>query len=388
MTADAVIDGLYLHVPFCLGKCDYCAFYSVPHDPAAVDRYIEAIQTEHAAALAAYPSLASVRTIYIGGGTPTVLSIRQLESLAALLSCRAALPPATVGEWTVEANPGTVDLGKLQALRRAGVNRLSLGIQFLDDTVLKSLGRLHTVADAVAAWDWAGRAGFGNRGLDLIACIPGVSLARWKRVLREAVQMEPSHVSVYALTGEEGTRLAARLRARAVRPLADSAQLAMLHAAESILGAAGYRHYEISNYAKPGFECRHNLSCWRSENYIGLGCAAASRVGARRWTNRSDLQAYLAGVAASGLPPREEEALTPRTDAAERLVFGLRVDEGVDLDGILTVTGLRNDPSAGEWRHRLAALEAAGLVRRADQRWTLTPRGRDLADHVAVELMP
>ena len=386
MTCPADIEGLYLHVPFCAGKCEYCAFYSVPYSQETASEYLAAAGLEFDRALRRYPALASTGTVYFGGGTPTILGLDQLETLVDMF--RDRLATHSVIEWTVEANPGTVDARKLGVLRNGGVNRISLGVQFFDDSVLAALGRLHTVADIRAARRQIEKAGFDNWGLDLIACIPGVALSEWERTVRTAAEWEPRHVSVYALTSEEGTKLQARIRDRSVRPLDDEDQLAMLRVAEETLESAGFRRYEISNYAKPGFECRHNLSCWRGCNYIGLGCAAASRVGGRRWTNGADVPAYIDAVRAGDDPPRDEEILTPATDVAERLVFGLRMAEGVDLDAILRDAAWKDAGGIARWKRDLDRLAADGLVARAGNRWMLTSRGRELADHVAVELMP
>jgi len=386
VTSPTAIDGLYVHVPFCAGKCDYCAFYSVPYRPEFAAEYLAALEKEFLHASSLHPGLAAARTVYFGGGTPTILALPQIESLLEMSRGRLDFP--RVDEWTVEANPGTVDGPKLKALRAGGANRISLGAQFFDDAVLASLGRRHNVADIRQARREIGKAGFENWGLDLIACIPGVDLALWKRTVRAAVALEPRHVSVYALTEEEGTKLQARIVSHAVRPLDDDAQLAMLRAAEETLESAGYRRYEISNYAKPGFECQHNVACWRGRNYVGLGCAAASRVGNRRWTNKPDVDAYLASLNADSLQvPRDEEILTPELDATERIVFGLRMAEGVDLDLIVSEAKLRDAGTIERWRREFARLGSEGLLRRTGDRWSLTPRGRELADHVAVELM-
>jgi oxygen-independent coproporphyrinogen-3 oxidase len=243
------------------------------------------------------------------------------------------------------------------------------------------------VADTRAAVTAIHAAGIENWGLDLIACVPGVSRVQWTRTLEEALELDPRHASVYALTNEEGSALARRVAAGSVHLMEDDEQLAMLECAEQTLGAAGLARYEISNYARPGYECLHNLSCWRGGNYLGLGCAAASRVGARRWTNAPDLKRYSESLCAGRLPPREEEDLSPSTDGLERLVFGLRMAEGVSLEDVLRVTGLVGSPAASSWARTLEKFRGEGLLLHTNDRWTLTARGRELADHVAVELV-
>jgi oxygen-independent coproporphyrinogen-3 oxidase len=370
------IEGLYVHVPFCDGKCHYCAFYSVPYSREKGAAWLAALKREAEAARSEFGPFA-FSTVFLGGGTPTILPMDQLEELLDLIRCTLGAGDSVV-EWTSEANPGSVDTDKLKVMKSAGVNRISLGAQAFDDGVLRQLGRRHSVKDIYTAVEAIKSAGFTNWGLDLIACVPGVSLEAWRESLRAAVALEPAHVSVYALTRDEGTRLDRDHLAL----LDDEEQLRMLELAEEVLGVAGLSRYEISNYARPGFECRHNLSCWRGENYVGLGCAASSRVGSRRWTNAADFESYLT------VDAREEEVLTPRNDLVERLVFGLRMTEGVDVEALLAACGLARSPLEAGLRKTLARLEGERLMVLEEGRWRLTPRGRDLADHVAVELMP
>ncbi|MBU1856095.1 MAG: radical SAM family heme chaperone HemW, partial [Verrucomicrobia bacterium] len=292
LCADRGTTGLYVHVPFCDGKCAYCAFYSVGYKPALADRYLNSLECELAASLPLAPE-----TIYIGGGTPSVLSARQIDRLCRLLQTQ--VDTCRLVEWSVEINPGSVDAEKAAVLAAAGVNRVSLGAQSFDDRILKTLGRRHSAADTVKAVTILRAAGIANIGLDLIACVPGCARALWRKTLRQAVALAPKHVSVYALTNEEGTRLNRLLGQGSAALLSDEAQLAMLDLAETELiqaesgqaesgqaglGLAGFERYEISNYARSGFKCRHNVACWRGEQYVGLGPAAASHVGLKRWT--------------------------------------------------------------------------------------------------------
>jgi oxygen-independent coproporphyrinogen-3 oxidase len=385
MRASSEIEGLYVHLPFCDGKCGYCAFYSVAGRAEAIDAYLVALEAELALRCREFPGLAP-RTLYIGGGTPTLLSGEQLTRLCALLARRLDL--RRVEEWTSEANPGTVDDAQLAVLKAAGVNRISLGVQSLDDAVLARLGRRHTAAQAREACQRIRRAGFRNWSVDLIACVPGVTPRQWGETLRAALALGPPHLSVYALTREEGSRLDGQVRAGAVHLLDDEAQLRQLHTAERVLCAGGMVRYEISNYARTGCACRHNVSCWEGKGYLGVGCAASSYANHTRWTNAADLDAYLAALGAGLLPPREIEALSPETEALERMVFGLRQATGVRPALILAETGLAGAPLEAHWADTLGRLRAEGLIRRSGACWQLTSRGRDLADHVAVELMP
>ncbi len=373
--------GLYLHVPFCDGKCRYCAFYSIRYDAALARRWLSALRSEYALFKTGCKA-PRFRTVYIGGGTPTMLEPSQLEELVTWV--RSLLPAGGVEEWSVEANPGSVTLEKLRVLRRAGVNRLSIGAQAFDKARLKILGRRHEpadIADAVAA---ARAAGFANVGLDLIAGGPACGARSWRRTLDAAMELKPEHVSVYALTVEEGTALARAVKRRVTR-VSEAAVTARLHEAQKALETAGFERYEISNYARPGFACRHNLACWRGERYLGLGPAAASHVGLERWTNAPDLSDYFRLLEKGRESRRERETLTPGTKAVERLVFGLRMAEGVNLDEALEEGGRELRAS---WERQLGELTRKGLVTRDNARWKLTRKGMDFADAVAVELMP
>lgn len=395
------IDGLYVHVPFCDGKCHYCAFYSVPYTRELGQAWLAAVKHERDQALVQYGRL-PLTSIFMGGGTPTILPLDQLEELLALLRGASMAPPLHLKrtgnsilsegatpvmpdelEWTSEANPGSLTAESVGLMKAYGVNRISLGVQAMNDAVLNQLGRRHSLSDIYAAVAVIQASGITNWGVDLIACIPGVSEAAWCATLESAIRMGPKHVSVYALTREEGTRLNHDCEAGVVALMDDEAQLRMLDLAEALLREAGFNRYEISNYARPGFECRHNLSCWRGENYLGLGCAAASRFGNQRWTNHANLKPYIDGVNL-----QDRETLTPITDAVERLVFGMRVSEGVDLTDILQITGLIGTIQSDRWAHTLKRLGEESLVECQAGRWRLTSRGRALADYVAVELMP
>lgn len=379
------VAGLYVHVPFCDGKCDYCAFYSVRYCPDLGDRLLAAAGAELAAARVKADDLRP-ETLYFGGGTPTVLSADQLDRLCRLVT--RGIASDRLKEWTVEVNPGTVTPRKLEVMAGAGVNRISVGAQSFDDAALRRLGRRHSARHIAETVRRLRGAGMENFGLDLIAGVPGVSMARWEADLERALSLGPRHISVYALTTEEGSALSRRVAMGEVTLPDEKSQLVFLDNAERRLTAAGFKRYEISNYALPGFECRHNLSAWRGEEYIGIGPAAASHVGERRWTNSADVESYIRALEGGGPPPRESEQLTPLTKAVELLVFGLRMAEGVDLGAILRRMGLEGSPQAERWAGTLADLEARGLALRRGERWSLTARGRNLADAIAVDLMP
>jgi oxygen-independent coproporphyrinogen III oxidase len=363
------VGGVYVHVPFCDGKCRYCAFYSAPYSESLADRFLAALEKELESTRSCAPA-----TLYIGGGTPSVLSPSQLRRLCAALGKNFDL--SRVKEWTVEINPGSLNAIRLEILARAGVNRFSLGAQAFDERVLQLLGRRHSVRDIFEAVDLLRSAAITNFSLDLIACVPGLDSAIWKKTLKQALALAPAHISVYALSAEEGTRLYQIIDRGAMALLNEEEQAQALDLAQKMLEASGYARYEISNYARPGCECRHNLAYWRGADFLGFGPAATSTVGLRRWTDRADLAGYLEALENEQDPPREMEELTHALKKLERVIFGLRLREGVPAELALP------------YARQLRELCEAGLVVRQDNRWRLTARGRNLADYVARELLP
>lgn len=302
--------------------------------------YVEAVLTELASAPPLQP-----KTVFIGGGTPSLLPVPLWERML------KALPrPAT--EWTIECNPATVDASKARLWLSAGVNRLSLGVQSFDDNVLGMLGRVHTAQQAVDTYRLLRDTGFGNLNLDLMFGLPGQTLAQWHETLTKAIALQPEHISTYCLTVEEDTEF---YRRGHLQP-DDEQNVAQYELTIETLAAAGYRHYEISNFAKPGRECAHNLAYWQGKDYLGLGPSAVSTVGLRRWTNGG-----------------EEEQLSEQIKRSERIAFGLRM-----LDGI---------PAGLVKGYDVSRLLAAGLVQWRDDQLQLTRRGLRFADEVAAEFV-
>jgi oxygen-independent coproporphyrinogen-3 oxidase len=374
---------IYVHVPFCDGKCGYCAFYSVRHTERGAAHYLTALSHELALRLSAPTGRPRPATLYIGGGTPTVLSARHLEKLCRLLARRFDL--SGLDEWTVEANPGTLDGDKLAVLKTAGVTRISLGVQSFHDGALRAAGRRHTAADVSAAVRSIRGAFFHSLGFDLIAGLPGVSAADWAATLDRAIALHPDHLSVYGLTLERGTPLAFSADAGHWRPATDAAMLGALHIAARALRRAGYRRYEVSNYARHEHECRHNLAFWRGADYIGFGPSASSRDGCRRWANAEDLAGYIAALHGGRLPPRRERTVSRRNDAIERRLFGFRTAEGVCLADAFGELGARGTALRARWSATAERLRAESLLSVAGDRWRLTARGWPVADHVIRE---
>ena len=375
---------LYVHVPFCDGKCHYCGFYSVMAEPRLTALYHGLPACELTQALTAHPRIArdAIQTVYMGGGTPALLGADGLKRLTDSLS--AVLPLDAVEEWTVELNPASVAPGLLAALHDLGVNRLSIGVQSFNDDTLARVGRRHNAQTALRAIRLAQDAGFENTGIDLIAGLPGVTPEEWQETLERSVSLGLVHLSVYALSLEPGTVLSRQAAAGLVIP-DDEAQLAALAQAESVLNQAGFARYEISNYALPGFECLHNLGVWHGNDFIGLGPAAASRVGRMRWTNEEDLADYIEALAENREPPRTCETLDETDDAMERAVFALRLHEGIDPFEVAA----RFSALAGRaelWEERLERLARQGIAERGGRRWRLTSRGREVCDAAIREL--
>lgn len=374
--------GVYIHIPFCRQKCHYCDFNSYPGMEGLFVPYVEALGREMAL-VGQHVGPLRAETLYIGGGTPTVLPPALLARVIAL--CKEHIPWRKGAEVTVEANPGTVDAPYLEKLLSLGVQRLSLGAQSFHDDELALLGRIHRASDVADAVQDARRAGFRNINLDLIYGLPGQTLDRWHRSLEEAISLEPEHISLYALTLEEHTPLARRIAQGELPPPDDDAAADMYILAEEALASAGYHHYEISNWAKPGFQCRHNLRYWRNLPYIGLGAGAHSWWGSRRWHNVAHPAAYIRRLestpSASPFPsPAAEggEAIDLRTEMAETVILGLRlVEEGVRFTDFTARFGRDLREVYGPQIQELVEL---GLLEVYHQGIRLTTRGRLLGN--------
>jgi putative oxygen-independent coproporphyrinogen III oxidase len=361
--------GLYVHIPFCLTRCGYCDFNTYAGLDHLAGAYADALRAE--AALAAPPWRGvPFASLFFGGGTPTTLSADRLAAL--LEEMRDSFEVALDAEITSEANPDTVDKAFLTALLEGGIGRLSIGVQSFDPAVLGALERIHSPESARRAFAAARAAGFANVNLDLIYGADGETLGSWERTLAEAVALGPEHLSCYALTIEPATPLGRKVAAGLVPAPDADLQADMYEAACGALTAAGYLHYEVSNWARPGFECLHNRGYWEDRPYLGLGAGAHSYRDGRRWWNVRPPQHYLAEVAAGRLPIGGEERLAGEERRLERLLLGLRTTAGV--------------PIAWVDRGRAAAYADEGLAERRDGRVRLTEQGMLLANDLVLEL--
>ena len=369
--------GIYVHVPFCVRKCGYCDFYSVAGGEEERDRYPGLVEREMDLLLRTFPGEAGVPadTVYIGGGTPTVLGPERLTRILAAI--RSRFPVTEGAEITSEANPGTVTGDDFARLREGGFNRVSLGVQSFRPQTLAALGRIHSVEDVRAAYRDARRAGFSSVGIDLIFGNPGQSEGEWQEDLDRAVTFLPEHVSAYALTPEPGTPIDAAIGAGAIALPDDDGVARMYAATRETLRAAGYRHYEISNFSRPGKECRHNLKYWRRDGYLGLGPSAhgllfpgESAPFGLRTANPPSLSDYVRALD-EGRPPWGSTLACGMEDAwKESLIFGLRMEEGVSPSSIEK----RNGPPPEPVRGAVEKLIGSGVLLREGDRLRLPER--------------
>jgi oxygen-independent coproporphyrinogen-3 oxidase len=375
--------GLYVHIPFCVRKCGYCNFLSVARPGGdLVERYLRGLALE----LEAFPGGKGrpVDTLYVGGGTPTLLDEGQLDFLFGAI--RSAVSLDGDAEITVEANPGTIDKGKADRLRELGVNRVSLGVQSFDDGLLHRLGRIHDAAGAREAFGILRGAGFGNVSIDLIYGLPGQTLSRWGRDMEEALALRPEHLSLYGLTVEEGTPLAGEQRAGKLNLPGESETANLYLRADSLADEAGYDHYEISSWSLPGRQSRHNLGCWGMRDYYGAGAGAHSfrhAPEAVRSGNVEDVAEYLRRVEAGDRPEAFRERLPDKTLAGETLMLGLRLREGVDRGSFSEEFGA--DP-VDLFPEALSLAAEKGWLERGADRLRLTVEGMLFSDEIFIRL--
>ena len=376
-----VIRHLYVHFPFCARICPYCAFYKTRGNATEVARFCEALARELEHQGTAPPSKSPRRsrerrfslipsTIYFGGGTPTALTTSQLEFIVSAFHERLDL--SELKEWTIEANPGSVSARKAAALNESGINRISLGVQSWDNQLLHLLGREHDAAQAEESFRIFRGAEFSNISIDLMFALPGQTERQWRDSLQKTIALEPEHISTYCLTYEEDTEFLARFE-RGEFSVNDENEARFLELAMTTLERAGYEHYEISNYSRPGFRSEHNRAYWRGADYIGIGPSAFSTRGFARWQNVANHNEYARRLFANESPIASVEKLTPAMKRTEHVALGLRTSEGIVVDTI--------DQNQAE------ELISDGLLSRQAKRFALTRAGKLVADSVAAEIL-
>ncbi len=361
-----MIRHIYVHIPFCARICPYCAFYKTLMDRSQTQRFCQAILREleqHVASRKILPW-----TIYFGGGTPTALATSQLEFL--LRGFRERLDLSEVKEWTIEANPGSVSARKADMLQRFSVNRISLGVQSWDEQLLKILGREHNAQQAEKSFFILRDAGFSNINIDLMFGLPGQTREQWRATLEKTIALQPEHISAYCLTYEEDTEFFLRHSRGELRSNADI-EADFFEMTMSILEDAGYEHYEISNYARPGFSSVHNPAYWAGEDYLGIGPSAFSTRGLQRWQNIPDYREYAERMFQDQSPIGSTENLTSTMKRAERIALSLRTGDGISRH-------LLNN-----WPNDIREFIARGLLRQSNGNFVLTRAGKLLADSVA-----
>ncbi len=378
----ANVVGVYIHIPFCRSKCDYCDFYSMPAGEELMDRYQKALLNQIKALL---PRLKgrTVDTIYFGGGTPSYYGEKRLREVLGYL--QRHLSVARNAEITVECNPDTVDLKSMTRLRKAGVNRVSLGMQSADPEQLRCVHRIHDPQQVIWAVEDIRAAKIRNLSLDLIYGLPGQTMESWKDTVRAALALHPDHLSCYGLKVEAGTPLARRVDDGGGLELPDGDSQADFYlAAVDQIQAAGFRQYEISNFAKTGMESRHNLKYWMGREYIGFGPGAHSYLDGMRYAWPRDLAGYLAALEAGlEVPADETEAVPPKEQAREYLLLRMRTMRGIEEWEYRRSFGLNFEPIA----HRLEFFESHRWAEQSDHRWHFTPRGFLLSNTLIADLL-
>jgi oxygen-independent coproporphyrinogen III oxidase len=358
---------LYVHIPFCPKICPYCSFYKEASDRNKTQAFLDALLLDLDRRLHEIPDC-RLETVFFGGGTPSALSVKQLDFVLSGLHRRLDL--SGLREWTLEMNPATVSLEKARMLRDFRVNRISMGVQSWDPAILSRLGRVHSAEQAERSFHILREAEFTNLNLDLIFGVPGQSLDTWEQTLKKTVGLAPEHISAYCLTIEEDTEFFRRFQSGELTQ--DGERDATLYEfTMETLETAGYHQYEISNYAKAGYECLHNLAYWQGRNYLGVGPSAFSTIGERRWQNTPDTSRYIEQVLCAIEPINFQEHVTDRMRKAETIAFGLRTSIGV------------SESELTPWTNELKALRHEGYLEQWDARIRLTPKGRLVADSIA-----
>src|SRR5262245_10616089 len=372
------IAGIYIHIPFCATRCHYCNFATGGYEPELARRYTAAVREEiERAYVSADPTMREVDTIYFGGGTPTTLTVEQISSL--IETCRRRFDVAPDSEITAEANPGSVSQNYLEELRSVGVNRMSFGVQSFDDGELGMIGRTHSAEEAREAVRMARAAGFANLSIDLIAGLPEQKMETWRRNLEIAFALAPDHLSVYLLELYKDAPLLHRINRGELRAIDDELTVEMYFALTDEAERRGFDHYEISNWARPGSESRHNLKYWTGAPYWAFGVSAAGYDGRKRWSNTRNIHEYLAKVESGQSPVAELVELDDDDRQSENLFLRLRLKDGVDLDDHLRRFGVN---ALERYRDEIERLRDAGLVELGENRLKISRAGAVLANEV------
>lgn len=372
--------GLYVHIPFCVQKCRYCDFLSAPCDDAGKEAYVDALIKEIKESAADFRDY-SADTIFIGGGTPSILLPEQIVRIMDAIKDNYNLAPYT--ECTIECNPGTMTEKKAEAFLLAGVNRISIGLQSANDNELRTLGRIHTTEKFLDSFLLARSCGFQNINVDLMNALPYQTLDSFCATLHSVAGLAPEHISVYSLIVEENTPLYDWVYSGNEDALpTEEVEREMYYSAKKILGGYGYERYEISNYARKGYECRHNLGYWERKEYAGFGLGAASLVGNVRYNNQSDMKSY---IKCCGREKNNKEILSKKDEMAEFMFLGLRKTAGISKEKFYNTFGVEYNKVYGTITQKL---ESKGLIIQENDIVRLTDLGIDVSNVVMAEFLP
>lgn len=367
---------LYIHIPFCVKKCAYCDFLSGPADEETMEYYVRALIRE-IESIESMKEMYRVVTVFVGGGTPSVLGGEQIERIFAALREKFAME--SVREVTIEANPGTVTREKLKAYRSAGINRISFGLQSANNGELKQLGRIHTYEEFLESYMLAREEGFDNINIDLISAIPNQTVESWKSTVDRILKLQPEHISAYSLIVEEGTPFEKMYgedgNGKEELPSEEEERL-IYQKTKKWLQEAGYERYEISNYAKKGYACRHNLGYWERKEYLGLGLGASSLIGNVRFQNTEEMKTYLKYSDDVRKRKQNEEVLTKEEELEEIIFLGLRKKDGISKKEV--------DFFCGE---QIEKMICQGFLEEKDGNIRLTERGIDISNYVFAEIL-
>ena len=379
MTKDAI--GLYIHFPFCLRKCLYCDFPSYAGKEFLMDDYLDAVRIE-IGEIKKRITGRKIETIFWGGGTPTLFHGEKLKNLLDYI--KENLVIIEDAEITTEANPETLDKKKLEILKKAGVNRLSIGMQAGQDCLIKKLGRVHSIKDVERSVQWAKALGFDNINLDLMFGLPDQTLDQWMETLIMAVDMGVEHISTYALIIEEGTPFYELESQGKLNTASEEVEREMYHKGVAYLKRKGYNQYEISNFAQPGKECRHNLIYWKNRDYIGIGCGAHSFLDGERWSNYNDISQYIDSISKKRTAIEHRQRISISEQRFETIMLGLRLIEGVSK---LEFRERFNNDIRYYYDDAIDQLKKQGLLAEDSNRIYLTPKGMDFQNQVLLYFM-
>lgn len=397
---------VYIHIPFCVKKCDYCDFLSMSADEKTKREYVRALVREIELSREKMEDYL-IDTVFIGGGTPSILEGSLIEEILSALMANSKV--SEDAEITIECNPGTVTEEKLQLYKKVGINRLSIGLQSANDKELKEIGRIHTYAQFLESYHMARKCGFDNINIDLMSALPGQSEQSYQETLEKIIELKPEHISAYSLIVEEGTEMyrrveSAEAKGKTILPEGEE-ERKMYYLTKELLAKAGYERYEISNYAKKGYECKHNIGYWKRKDYLGFGIGAASLYQEERYSNVRDIHVYMDKLLKADIPDRNlgnneyavrldqniielieenQQKLLVEEQMEEFMFLGLRMMEGVSVKGFEETFGKKYEEVYGNVSDKLVA---QGLLEQSGDNVRLTERGIDVSNYVMAEFM-